>query len=392
MKRSSYYTLTRIAGIPYLLPFGQGIADHKHGVKINDTGAVLWNLLEKPSSEPELLAAFAKEYSLSEGEKASVAEDIVPFLTSLRQLGIIVPDNPFSSPAADEHYFSIAGISVKICGNRSFLSPELFSFSSSPAETVDFTITLSHGNEKVLSKQALILENRELIIYASADNYLIYFPSSVNIRYATLAKDGTVSTLYLSYTPTECREEEIFHTIRLLFLYRASLCHIYAIHSASILYRGKIFVFSAPSGTGKSTHTNLWKELFGVPVINGDLNLLAIDQNHAMVHGLPWCGTSEIYHTKSYPLGGIILLQQYQENEIVSLSPDEKALGILQRLISPAWNSSQLKQNLTFAEKLSSMVPVCRLRCTKDTKAAEVMKQYIDRQYTETSNSERTTS
>ena len=82
--------------------------------------------------------------------------------------------------------------------------------------------------------------------------------------------------------------------------------------------------FSGHSGMGKSTHTNLWKEQFGTKIINGDLNLIgwsngeqanigqSVDKpgskGHPIVYGMPWCGTSGIASTKSYPLGGIVLL------------------------------------------------------------------------------------
>lgn len=59
---------------------------------------------------------------------------------------------------------------------------------------------------------------------------------------------------------------------------------------------------------GKSTHTALWHELFGTPYLNGDLNLLGFEDGHITVYGIPWCGTSEIFTTEQYELGGIVLL------------------------------------------------------------------------------------
>ena len=97
-----------------------------------------------------------------------------------------------------------------------------------------------------------------------------------------------------------------------------------------------------------------------------------------MVYGLPWCGTSEIFDIKTYPLGGIILLQQASENHIESLEPHEKALLVSQLLISPSWTKEQLHTNLHFTENLSSEIYVARLCCNMGNAAAATMKEAID--------------
>lgn len=66
--------------------------------------------------------------------------------------------------------------------------------------------------------------------------------------------------------------------------------------------------FPGTPAWAKSTHTGLWHQLLGTPFLNGDLNLLGIHENRIMVYGIPWCGTSGIYTTKNYELGGIVLL------------------------------------------------------------------------------------
>ena len=129
---------------------------------------------------------------------------------------------------------------------------------------------------------------------------------------------------------------------------------------------------------GKSTHTNLWKELLDTPIINGDLNLLSITDGQPVVHGIPWCGTSGIYDTKTYPLGGIILLNQAKENVIEELSADQKLLLLSQRLISPTWTQKQLETNLNLIEKLIASIAVCKLHCTKEKEVLEVIKPWVD--------------
>lgn len=109
---------------------------------------------------------------------------------------------------------------------------------------------------------------------------------------------------------SQIRRQRIFF---MLFVCFSCFLHnktgLFAIHSASILYREKgMAFFPGHSGMGKSTHTGLWHQLLGTPFLNGDLNLLGIHENRIMVYGIPWCGTSGIYTIKTYELGGIVLL------------------------------------------------------------------------------------
>ena len=194
----------------------------------------------------------------------------------------------------------------------------------------------------------------------------------------------------------EKTKEELFHAIRHFFLFFAQRQGFFAIHSASILYRDQVWLFSGHSGMGKSTHTNLWKEQFGTKIINGDLNLIgwsngeqtnigqSVDKpgskGHPIVYGMPWCGTSGIASTKSYPLGGIVLLGRSDNDHFESLTNDQKIVRVMQRMISPVWTEDMLETNLKCSAKLAKEVPIYYLLCTKEPSAAYVMKARIDKE------------
>lgn len=161
-------------------------------------------------------------------------------------------------------------------------------------------------------------------------------------------------------------------------------------------YRDQVWLFSGHSGMGKSTHTNLWKEQFGTEIINGDLNLIGWNigkqdssgqnvnklgsKGHPIVYGMPWCGTSGIASTKSYPLGGIVLLGRSDNDHFESLTNDQKIVRVMQRMISPVWTEDMLETNLKCAAKLAKEVPIYYLLCTKEPSAAYVMKARIDKE------------
>ena len=192
--------------------------------------------------------------------------------------------------------------------------------------------------------------------------------------------DGSYVRFYCSNAVTDQTTENLFHALRLFFLFLAQQNGLFAIHSASILYREKAWLFSGHSGMGKSTHTGLWHQLLGTPFLNGDLNLLGIHENRIMVYGIPWCGTSGIYTTRNYELGGIVLLGRDPARDYLEeLSPSDQILRVMQRMISPAWKEGQLTKNLFFAEEIADRVPILHLFCTKNQSAVKVIREEIDR-------------
>ena len=250
--------------------------------------------------------------------------------------------------------------------------------------------TSFHPNGKTL------IRNEELVVCENEQGYIILFPSMNQIREAHMTSDGRFAQIYVNGLDKEKTKEELFHAIRHFFLFFAQSQGFFAIHSASILYQDQVWLFSGHSGMGKSTHTNLWKEQFGTKIINGDLNLIGwsngeqdnigqsvnkpSSKGHPIVYGMPWCGTSGIASTKSYPLGGVVLLGRSDNDHFESLQNDQKIVRVMQRMISPVWTEDMLEANLECAAKLAKEVPIYYLLCTKEPSAAYVMKARIDKE------------
>lgn len=192
--------------------------------------------------------------------------------------------------------------------------------------------------------------------------------------------DGSYVQFYCTPETSDLARENIFHAVRLFFLFIAQQHGKFAIHSASILYKEKAWLFSGHSGMGKSTHTSMWHEFLQTPYLNGDLNLLGIENDRIMVYGIPWCGTSEIYTTVNYELGGIILLGRDPEKDFLKeLTPSERVIRVMQRMISPSWKERCFSRNLDFAGDIAEHVPVLYLLCTKNPSAVYTIQKEIDR-------------
>lgn len=375
------YTLRKIKGVSYLLPYGQQIADQKKGFVLNDTSTFLWNVLQhNEGAEPlQLAEMLARTYHLDESNIPELLSDVTDFLTQLTNMGMITETLQTISREPSVSMM-IAGICIRAYGPTELFSScfEPFYIEFSEDDT-DQELELITSPPPSRSYGQVLLQNFEMTIFENPDRYIILFPQMKNIYEAHMLKDGSYVRIYCHPEAAVQNVENLFHAIRLFFLFIAQKRGLFAIHSASILYQEKAWLFSGHSGMGKSTHTALWHELFGSPYLNGDLNLLGSENGRLMVYGIPWCGTSGIFTTRQYPLGGIVLLgRDPQADYLKELEPSEKVLRVMQRMISPAWKERQLSENLFFAEEIADHMPVLYLLCTKNPSAALTAKNAID--------------
>ena len=144
-------------------------------------------------------------------------------------------------------------------------------------------------------------------------------------------------------------------------------------HASAIKYNGGAYLFTATSGTGKSTHTLLLKELLKdkVEFINDDKPTIKFDSSGEItVYGNPWCGKHMRGGNISAPLKGIIKLERGKENSVTKVSE----LEMLPILFEQSYKSKNLNNSailLDYFTKLLKGVKLYKLTCNKDISAAE---------------------
>lgn len=147
----------------------------------------------------------------------------------------------------------------------------------------------------------------------------------------------------------------------------------FMLHSSAVELDGRAYVFSAPSGTGKSTHTSQWVKLFGkrAHIINDDKPAIMIRQNGITACGTPWSGKSDLNVNIEVPLCGICMLERSEHNFIEPLSADKAIFSILNQTVRPPLESD-MDSLLTLLDKVVTDVPVRRMGCTISTEAAQM--------------------
>lgn len=154
-------------------------------------------------------------------------------------------------------------------------------------------------------------------------------------------------------------------------------------HGVSFLWRGRAWIITAPSGTGKTTQLRHWLGMLPreVQVINGDKALLECRADGTVwVHSSPWRGKERIgVPRRGGPLGGVILLEQGEENIITRLSPADAVFDLFVEFISIPETVEQIRLQRDILEKMLDAAPVWKLinrgdeasaRLTQDTLAA----------------------
>lgn len=442
MLRNEQFVKKTIGNSIYLLPIGQMIADMVPGIRINSTCAFVWEQLKTDITFNELLECCIKEYAATDEDIPLLEKDIAGLITQLKNRGMLkgsknifkcscslcstgapIPEPLYGgicrdmktagAEAAPFHgNFYIGGLQVDMYGKPGYFAEAFESFrvseNSVPSpkknpvmkspmhiEVID-TDTIAPDTKDAENcyydavtpglpdssdyetHRKIIIHHPDLTVLEYTEKYVLFFTVLDGIEELHLKKDGSLAYFYCK-SPSETVLDCLFNAIRMAFLIYALHHDRVMLHSCSILFNDKVWAFSAPSGTGKSTHAGLWEKLYGVSQVNGDLNLIGMECGQAYTYGTPWCGSSGVYDTGRRRLGGIILLKRGSENRIATLTKEEKILHVEQRLITSVWDEDGLDRLLKVVTELVSGIYVRRLYCTMDDEAAIVIHDDIEK-------------
>jgi hypothetical protein len=144
-------------------------------------------------------------------------------------------------------------------------------------------------------------------------------------------------------------------------------------HSSAIMVDGEAYLFTAPSGTGKSTHTRLWREMFGEKaiMINDDKPIVRYVDGDFYVYGTPWNGKHRLDTNTRAKIKAICKIYQAKENKIEKASGQEMLITILNQTIRPT-DIDKMDKLLDLLDKMLTQVKLYSLGCNISREAAEL--------------------
>ena len=155
--------------------------------------------------------------------------------------------------------------------------------------------------------------------------------------------------------------------------------NVFSLHSSLVRRaEGDAILFTAPSGTGKSTQAGLWERFAGAETLNGDRSMLRRVDGVWTAFGSPFAGTSGIYRNESAPVRALIVLRQAPENTIRRLSLAEAFRAIYSESVLPRWHTEAHQHVISLVTEIVSEIPVYLLACTPDERPVTLLRNTLE--------------
>lgn len=234
--------------------------------------------------------------------------------------------------------------------------------------------------DKPINIDGNVVYKKEINIYKKKKGFIHeFYPAPGMEPYAWLVPmDKThYEVLYLSgkepYFEYSRNILEAINIEQILNKYNA-----FILHSSFINWKDRGIIFSAPSGTGKSTQADLWEKYEQAEIINGDRAAIRKIDGNWYAYGLPIAGSSNIFKNKRAELSHIIVLKQGKQNKLKKLSPREAFIKIYSETTIHTWDSEFQENIINMITDLVQEIPVYLYECLPDKSAVDFLKSTIE--------------
>ena len=145
------------------------------------------------------------------------------------------------------------------------------------------------------------------------------------------------------------------------------------LHGSTVAVDGMAYLFTAQCGTGKSTHTGLWRKLFGdrAIMVNDDKPFLQITPDGVFAFGSPWSGKHGLANNVCVPLKGICLLRRGKENVIARVEPAQLTEMLYKQTHIPE-DGVLAQKTISLVDTLVQRIPLWEMNCNRELEAAKV--------------------
>ena len=268
-------------------------------------------------------------------------------------------------------YYKIAGIVIKVVSEGINLIEELeYQRFKTTCQNENYTVDFRVVKELELGLGNITYQDEQNIIYD--DGKYRY----VNNRFLIKKISDNYYNVFIKKCDNEVSNREMFNAMGFDVLLAKERKLI--LHASFIVYRNKAILFSAPSGTGKSTQADLWKKyVSSVEIINGDRAIIGIEDGDVKAYGLPFCGTSKIAINQNFNLNTIVILRQGKINKLIELSAKDSYKYLYSQINWIGWDKKLQINILDLLEKVVSSIKIYYFECLPEQSAVEMLKTMI---------------
>ena len=284
-----------------------------------------------------------------------------------------------------EKYYRFKDTVIKICSEEELCVPEnMKKFENEVQENAyEYVVEISDELEQIVNRfkeehpdcKTVCRENMKIFYTEDQELREVYLMGS-EVPYAVTIEEEKTQIWVTSKILSMLSIDTVFGS--LLGLEKRVLKEDGLIlHSSFVCKEGKAILFTAPSGTGKSTQADLWEKYKGTRTINGDRTLVKYQDGRWWACGWPICGSSEICFNESYPLDAIIVLHQAKENAGHRIHGFEVIRNLLRETTVNRWNLSFYDRMIALLERMEKEISVYDYKCDISKEAVEQLEQLM---------------
>lgn len=172
------------------------------------------------------------------------------------------------------------------------------------------------------------------------------------------------------------------NAIMLAYAFSSAKHGILLMHASVTTYQNKGYLFLGKSGTGKSTHSKLWRKyIYNTDLLNDDNPVIRqFTKDDIRVYGSPWSGKTPCYKNKNVPIGALVRLEQSPVNIITQETKIKAFASVLSSCSTMIWDKNSYDAILNNVSKVIANVPVFHLKCRPDEEAVQLCKKSVTKQ------------
>lgn len=176
---------------------------------------------------------------------------------------------------------------------------------------------------------------------------------------------------------SNCTKEILSELLMAGFYSYMSLQEALLLHASAVFHNDKAIVFTAASGVGKTTQSELWHRYRNATILNGDKIFLTKVSDKIIAWGSPWNGSSPYAENMGAEVAAIVILEQAEENQIRKLSGMEILERLLPHIFFPNWDAECESVVLDFLNDVLAQTEVYLLRCRPDEEAVALLEKTV---------------
>jgi hypothetical protein len=279
--------------------------------------------------------------------------------------------------------FNIAGINIEIVSDDLFELKRLNRFLSNKTSIRDIKVEIIKASyiNKPEGKMLINEDLKWLDSMNNGDEFISYIcdEHSGELRIMLkLSKSLKKATIYYRQDYLDVQGLIMELLIETLIRYCIIQRGGFSMHAAAINYNEKGILFTAPSGTGKSTQAKLWQRYKQVEILNDDRPIIRRSDGQWYVYGTPWSGSELHILNKSGPLSAIIAIRQSTENSIRRLNSKEALAYVMPRCFLPYFDQQLMDTVIKHIGSVIKNTPVYLLSCKPDEEAVELVSKCLE--------------